>query len=332
MRRNPFLWLGMIGCSIIVIILIFGPYFPKVDTHVTKTTYILGDGGNLDFILPPYPPSERFPLGSDSSGMDIYSALIMGTRPTILYIGLISFLTFLFAVPFGILSAHIKFFKKILEGWNYLLSRIPVFFFIALLTTIPFFIFSNYRPVWMITLLIILETGKVAEFIHNSVKEIQKTTYYDAAIVSGTKIFGLFKWYYVPGCFSQWLSYFILHMGNMLFLFGQLGFFNIFLSQKLVSDSGIIRVAAFYDVVNTSITWPTFLANTFLDINNCPWVPISAGVFITFTIFSFISLGKGILQYSLWKQKGLIPRREQTLLSKSTILSPLFKKAGDVSK
>ncbi|MGV3464856.1 MAG: hypothetical protein ACO1OT_06125 [Heyndrickxia sp.] len=333
MRKVPLLWIGILGCSIIAFVFIFGPYLPKIDRQVAPKSYILGDGGNLDFILPPFPPSERYLFGSDAQGRDMYSALILGTRTTIIEIVLISVITILLALPFGMLAAHIPFLRKLLEGWNYLFSRIPVFFFVVLLTTIPFFVFSQLRPLWMISLIIILEVGKAAEFVHKSVMQIQQTAYYDAGIVSGTKIFGLWRWYYVPGCFSQWLSYFILHMGNMLFLLGQLGFFNIFVAQELVSVGGIPGTnIAFYQIENTSLAWPTFLANTFNDINNCPWVPIFACICITFTIFSFIALGKGIMQYSLLKQKGVIARKESLFGSNRFSLNPLFKQGKELSK
>ncbi|KQL55199.1 hypothetical protein AN964_17895 [Heyndrickxia shackletonii] len=333
MRKVPLLWIGIIGCSIIAFVFIFGPHLPKIDSQLAPKSYILGKGGNLDFILPPYPPSGRYLLGSDAAGRDMYSALILGTRTTIIEIGVISIITILLALPFGILSAHIPILRRILEGWNYLFSRIPVFFFVVLLTTIPFFIFSQQRPIWTISVIILLEVGKAAEFVHKSVKEIQQTAYYDAGIVSGTRTFGLWRWYYVPGCFSQWLSYFILHMGNMLFLLGQLGFFNIFVAQKLTQIGGIPGThIAFYKIENTSIAWPTFLSNTFNDINNCPWVPIFACIFITFTIFSFIALGKGIMQYSLLKQKGLISRRENLLLKNLFLMNSFFKQEKEWSK
>lgn len=333
MRRVPLLWIGIIGCSIIAFFFIFGPHLPKIDRQLAPKTYTLGNNGNLDFILPPYPPSESYPLGSDAQGRDMYSALILGTRTTIIEIALISIITIVLALPFGMLSAHIPLLRKILEAWNYLFSRIPVFFFVVLLTTIPFFVFSQQRPIWMISLIIILEVGKAAEFIHKSIKEIQQTAYYDAGIVSGTKISGLWRWYYVPSCFSQWLSYFILHMGNMLFLLGQLGFFNIFVAQKLTQVGGIPGThIAFYQIENTSIAWPTFLANTFNDINNCPWVPIFACICITFTIFSFIAFGKGIMQYSLLKQKGFISQKESMFSRKRSFLNYFAKHGKELSK
>ncbi|WML48577.1 hypothetical protein RCG23_25735 [Neobacillus sp. PS3-34] len=333
MKRVPYLWIGIIGTSILAIIFIFGPYLPNVDPKIKEHYHILGPGGNLDFILPPYPPSERFPLGSDSKGRDIYSALIIGTRETLLNVGAISLFTFLLAIPFGVGASHIRFLRTLLDGWNFLFARIPVFFFIVLLTTIPFFVFSHQRPFWMVTLIIVLELGKVAEFVRKTVTEIQQTTYYDAGIVSGTKIWGLWKWYYWPGCFSQWLSYFIQHMAMMLFLLGQLGFFSIYVSQRFEQiKGGVAHVFTMYGLVNTSIGWPTFLGRTFLDIYFCPWVPIEACIVITLTIFSFIALGKGILQYSLLKQKGMIYRKESGSIMDRFSFKFLFKKESEISK
>ncbi|WP_026573798.1 hypothetical protein [Bacillus sp. UNC438CL73TsuS30] len=301
MRKISSLWIGLIGCSIFAIIFIFGPYLPNVDKKVTPHTYMVGPESNLDFILPPFAPNKEFLLGSDKSGRDIYSALIMGTRGTLSIVFTISLITFLFAIPFGVASAHLTFFRVLLQAWNYLFSRIPVFFYFIIVSTIPFFILSPHRTIWMISFLILFELGKVGEVIYKGVLLIQKETYYEAGIVVGSKPFGLWKQYYWPGCYPQWVAYFVQHLGSMLFLLGQLGIFGIFISQAFLQ-----QIDGSYLIDNRAIIWPMFLFDVLIDFDAFPWVPLFSSLFITLSMLSFVSLGEGILEYHSRKRKGLI--------------------------
>ncbi|MGG1398905.1 hypothetical protein ABE288_14015 [Bacillus salipaludis] len=308
MRNIPSLWIGLIGCSIFAIIFIFGPYLPNVDKKVTPHTYVVGPESNLDFILPPFAPNKEFLLGSDKSGRDIYSALIMGTRGTLTIVFTISLVTFLFAIPFGVASAHLTFFRVLLQAWNYLFSRIPVFFYFIIVSTIPFFILSSHRTIWMISFLILFELGKVGEVVYKGVILIQKETYYEAGIVVGSKPFGLWKQYYWPGCYPQWVAYFVQHLGSMLFLLGQLGIFGIFISQTLIQ-----QINGAYLIDNTAMIWPMFLFDVLIDFDAFPWVPLFSSLFITLSMLSFVSLGEGILEYHSRKHKGLIVQRKPFL-------------------
>jgi peptide/nickel transport system permease protein len=308
MRKIPSLWIGIIGCSFFLIVFVFGPYLPHVDRNVSPHSYVVGPKSNLDFILPPYPPNKDFPLGSDKKGRDIYSALIMGTRGTLMTVIPISLITFLLAIPFGVAAAHLRFFRLLLKGWNYLFSRMPVFFYVIIVSTIPFFLFSPHRTIWMISFLIIFELGKVGEVVYDGVHLIQSTTYYDAGIVSGSKAYGLWKRYYWPGCYPQWVAYFVQHLGSMLFLLGQLGIFGIFISQSFSQiESGA------YAINNTAIVWPMFLFDVLIDFDSFPWIPLFCSLFITLAMFTFVSLGEGILEYHLRKHRGLLVQRKPFL-------------------
>ncbi|MBP3953546.1 hypothetical protein [Bacillus suaedae] len=295
--KYPTLWLGGFGLVLLLFLFLFGPHLPNVDKEVSETSYYFnGKTTDLDIHLPPYPPSDKFILGSDSEGHDMYSAMIMGTRETLLTVFIISIVTFAFAIPFGLGASHIPFLRIILEGWNILFSRVPALFLILIVCTIPVFLLSPHRPIYMIVLIIILEIGKMAELVFQSIKEIQKTAYYEAAKTMGTKVFGMWKWYYWPSCSPLWLSSFITHIGSILFLIGQLGLFNIFLSQQLFQRAGGPGQTV-YGIENISNVWPVYLNNIFNNMISAPWVPITAASFIAFSMLTFILLGDGLLKY-----------------------------------
>jgi peptide/nickel transport system permease protein len=311
MKKNPTLWIGTFGCSLLAIMFVIGPILPKVDPHVSMHSYILGKS-NLDFILPPYSPSSRFLLGSDQKGRDVYSFLVIGTRATFETVGSITILTFLLAFLLGIGASHSQLLKRMLQGWNYFFSRIPLLFFMILWSTIPFFIFSPHRSLWMIVIIVLLEAGKVADIVYADIKNIQTTTYFEAGIISGSRLKGLWRQYYWPGCYPQWLSLFIQHLGSILFLLAQLGVFSIFISQHFVQLPGGPGTPT-YSIENSSLIWPVLLSNVYNDLLGCPWVPISAACFITFAMLSFNMLGDGLLQYMLMKQNGIITTKGRRL-------------------
>ncbi|SFC27154.1 peptide/nickel transport system permease protein [Bacillus sp. OV322] len=311
MKNNKSFIFGISGLGLLLFLIIFGPYLPGIDEHLTTRSYF-----HSFFNLPPYHPSRDFILGSDRKGRDVLSVLILGTKTTLLTGAGLSAAVFALAIPLGISSAHFPYIKVLLQGWNYLFSRIPLIFFFMFIVTIPFFIFSQHRPVWMFIILVVLETGKIAEVIEKNIQSIHQTTYYEAAMVSGTGMKGLFKWYYWPICLPQWLSSFFTHIGNMLFLIGQLGIFNIFLSQKFIQLPGGPG-PTFYGVVNTANLWPVYLTNIINDIKVAPWIPICASCFIIFSMLSFFALGEGIRQLERQsRESSSLPRRRAQRLFK----------------
>ncbi|WP_409304300.1 hypothetical protein [Peribacillus sp. SCS-155] len=304
--------MGLAGGLFFLFLIICGPFLPGVDEHLTTRSYY-----KSFFNLPPYEPSSDFWLGSDRDGRDLYSALILGARHTLLTVVGISVLVFLLAFPLGIGAAHLPFVRWLLRGWNYFFSRIPLIFFVIFIATIPYFVFSPHRFIFLLTLIVALEVGKVAEVMQGNVSAIQRTPYYEAAIVSGTGIVGLCKWHYIPACFQQWLSLFFSHIGSMLFLIGQLGIFNIFLSHTFVLGYG-------YEIVNNIPVWPVYLSNIINDIKWAPWIPLSAACMMMGAMLSFFALGEGLRQRSLARQeegdtvsrKGVI----RVLLSRALII------------
>lgn len=292
MNRNWSLWLGSLGCFIFLIIIILGPNFPGVDAQLKQNFY----WKDL-FNIPIFSPDADFPFGSDRKGVDMYSALIIGTRYTLLTVLSISIIAFSLALVLGAGAAHKPGIHWLLKTWNGVFSRIPLLFFVIFFATIPYFIFSPHRFYYLVGIIILIETGKLGEFVRKSILIIQSTDYFQSGVVMGTGFWGLFKWYYWPNCFSQWLSHFFSHVGSILFLLGQLGIFNIFLAQAMIPIGGVPGGLATYEFQNTLPNWATYLSNFYFDIDPAPWIPLSAAAFITAAMLSFHALSDGIRRH-----------------------------------
>lgn len=303
MKKNVPLFIGICGCSVFMFLAIAGSFLPGIDSKLTTRSYY------PDFFsYPPFPPSEDFLLGTDREGRDVLSYLVIGTRYTLATVIGMSLSVFILAMILAVSAAHSKSINLILQAWNYLFSRVPVIFMVMFFSLLPLIVFSPNRIVWMMGLIIVFEVGKVAELMKKSIQHVQASTYYEAATVLGTGIKGLFTRYYWPLCSPQWLSYFFTHLGNMLFLIGQLGVFGIFLSQSLSQmENGA------YMITNTAVEWPLYISNVLIDIDGAPWIPITAAIFIGCAMFSFFALSEGIRRKSRLEHQGWIERKGSRL-------------------
>lgn len=289
--QNKPLFVGLLFFAILMIMFFFGPYLPFVDSKLTKTGFI--QVNNIP-TAPPFEPSNQFLFGSDRNGRDLLSLLIIGTKETFMTVFIISLLCFLISIPFGILASFNRFFHHALNNWNILFSRIPSLFFILLMANNPLVMFSEHRWIWLIVIIIVLEVGRLAEFLRQQIMDLKKAEFILSGTAVGNGYFHMFRHYYLPYIFPQLSAVFVTQLGKVMFLIGQLGIFSIFISQKFVMVGGIPGGPPIYEMQNASLSWPTMLGSILLDIQKNPWIPFATSLFITFFIMTFNILGQGI--------------------------------------
>src|SRR5690625_1799556 len=114
-------------------------------------------------------------------------------------------------------------------------------------------------------------------------------------MVSGQAIgagpFKLFRSYYLPFLFEKIAVYVITDLGKVMFLLGQLGIIDIFISQKLVQ----VEIGMF-EIRNESVSWPMLLANAYKDIRGPVWIPFFPALAMTITIVMFNMIAQGMRQ------------------------------------
>jgi peptide/nickel transport system permease protein len=289
--QNKPLFVGVLFFLILLLMLLIGPYLPFVDTGLTQNGF-LKEGNKI--LPPPFEPSGQFLLGSDREGRDLLSVLILGTKETFVTVLLIGLCCFLIAIPFGIMSAFNRYFQFFLHNWNILFSRIPSLFFIILMANNPLIMFSNNRWIWLMVIIIILEVGRLAEILRQQINDLKKSEFILSGLAVGNSPLHMFRYYYLPYIFPQLSAVFVMQLGKVMFLIGQLGIFSIFISQKFIMVGGIIGGPPIYEMQNASLAWPTLLGHIIYDIQKNPWIPFSTALFITFFIMTFNLLGQGI--------------------------------------
>lgn len=287
---NKSLIFGLIILSFLVVITFIAPYLPFVDTSLKDTVMRQKEGGGFE--LPPFAPSADFPIGSDHNGVDLLSRLLLGTKETLLTILAIVLIRYLIAIPLAMASFYSRFFHRILIVWNRLFSFMPPIFFVILIIGTPFILFSDNRYLWILIVLAMIEVGRVADIFYQGMVEISKRTYVEAGIVAGSSPLTMLKNYYWPPLRPSFIVQFFSDLGRTLFLIGQLGIIEIFLSVEFVS-----QLSGGYKTLNTSNVWPTYFVDITQHIWSHPWLPITGTLAIGLTIFAFSMTSNGLQQY-----------------------------------
>lgn len=288
--RNIPLVLGTILFVIYFLFAVGGSNLPFVDSELKEEVMRKDASGNLS--IPPYPPSEENWLGSDKFGRDLFSLLVIGTRETMILVFLIAGLRYLLALPLGAAAANFKFFRWVLDSWNYLLSFIPPLFLVVLIIGLPFIYFSKNIFFWYVFILAIIEVGRVAEVVRSQMAELSMKEFIESAETSGTNKVNMLRRHYWPHLRPLVLTSFAADLGRVLFLMAQLGVIQIFVSRKFVSTLG-----GAYENFSTSLSYPVMLQNILRDIWVNTWIPYYTVLFISLMIITFFLLAEGLKKH-----------------------------------
>ncbi|WP_175614948.1 ABC transporter permease subunit [Piscibacillus halophilus] len=295
-RRNAVLIFGMFLLVILLFITFVGPYLPGIDQELEETQYIWSE--ERIPIPPPYEPNPEYLLGSDHSGRDLVSLIVIGAKETLLIVLFITLVRYLVAIPLSYLAHKewlgIHLFLKWINGF---LSYVPTIIMVILLAMLPPFLFNENRIYIMILIIALVEVGRAAESIKLDLDDTASKEYILSGIVAGASPFRIFRHYLLPFVYGKLIVYIVSDVGKVMFLVGQLAFIGVFISQEIIQvDFGQFQIR------NTSISWPMLLADAHRDIRIAIWIPFWTAFAMTFTIFTFNVLAQGF--QNLFKKKN----------------------------
>lgn len=289
-NKNITLWMGILFCSILLFLTVFGPSLPFVTMEIAEP-YIIHDDGTIE--TPPYAPSDKYLLGTDVDGRELVSLVIVGARETLLLVVIITFVRYVLAIPLAIVASKQEgIIYWLLNGWNQIFSGLPTLFAAILFLHLPFIEISDHRTVWVIILIALLEVGRVGYIFQQQAYDLSKSVFVEAGVMIGNGKLGIYKRYYLPYLLPQMIVNFVLDLGRVMLILGQLAFFNIFVSQEWVR----IELSEWM-IVNTYNDWLSMLAGSRRYIRTETWIPLVPVVAIAFSILTFNFLGEGLRRY-----------------------------------
>lgn len=281
-------------------IVLFGPYLPFVDEQLKSTLVLRDADGKL--LVPPIPPSSDYLFGTDATGRDLLSRLVMGARQTMAIVLSIVVIRQLFAVVLAISAFYSKLANIVMAFWNRLFTFMPSIFFIIIVLNAPFVMFSEQRALWSIFIIALAEAGRVAFIFYGTMEEMDRKPFMEAAVSGGGTPIGIFKRHHWPVLKGHLFVQTISELGRTMFVLAQLAILNIFILQVFMSQ----ETRGVYSAVNTSHTWPTFFENLRHDILASPWIPIATFGAITFVMIGFYLFADGLNRRMLMKQRKFV--------------------------
>jgi peptide/nickel transport system permease protein len=298
-KKNLSLWIGSLFVFILLVLSLFGKYLPFVDAELTQESYRLGK--NNEIFGPPFEPSASHILGTDEKGRDLFSMIVLGTRETLLFIFVITLVRYIIALPLGMLaSKNSGIISTIIDMWHRFFTGLPTLFAAIFLINFPIVSFSEHRTTLVILIIALIEVGRVANLFKEEVISLSKQPYVESGIMIGNGMAGLFRRYYWPQLLTQVIVMFVMDLGKVMLLIGQLGILSVFIVENWFTyDLGIMKVE------NVSLSWPSILADARNYIRTYIWIPFSASIAIGFAIISFNLLGEGLRRYFTQRYKGI---------------------------
>ncbi|GIO25797.1 ABC transporter permease [Ornithinibacillus bavariensis] len=289
------LWLGIIACSFLILIAIFGPFFaPYEKDYVEPTGYYYNSSDDFGFYTSPYPPSKKHLLGTDQWGYDILTLLLYGAKYT-LFVGIgVAFLRILIGGSLGIwfgLSNKEK--KKTKQSIFGLLGSIPAFLIVYFLL-VGITINSSLSVMELVLLqsflMVIIGFPGVYAATYSKTSELRKEQFIIATKALGAGKLRILWKHILPHLRGTLLVMFVKEIILVLTLIGQLGIFNLFLGGT------IFRLGGGDPPVYISISrdWAGLIGQWRSFVYDSQWIlyfPLLAFIFL---LFSFYMLSRGI--------------------------------------
>lgn len=284
---NKTLIAGAILTGFTLFIIVFGPHFPLIQDSAEPVLMHRDNDGKL--MAPPYPPSEDFPIGSNRKGEDLFTILIIGARETFLIISAIVAIRITIALFLGVTAFYSRLADYAMRTWNALFSFLPTIFIVLIILAIPFIMFAEHRSFWVVIVLAVIESGRVAAIFNTSMHDLKTKTYMEAAIVNGGTPWSMFRRYYWSALRGDILTTISAEMSRTMFLIAQLGVIGVFITHEFMS-----QLDRSYLAIDRSNSWPTLFENLRRDIYSAQWIPLAALTAITLAMLGFYLLAEGL--------------------------------------
>lgn len=259
LRRNPLFWAGLAVVLCVALAAIFAPLLAPYDPDLRHSAFKLS------------PPSELFPLGTDSLGRDVLSRLLFGARVS-LWVGFVAVsISIAIGVSLGLMAGFFR-------GWvDELVMRFvdvmlcfPSFFLI--LAVVAFLDASMFNIMIIIGL---TSWMGVARLVRAETLSLREREFVAASRLAGAGTGRILFLHILPNALAPVLVY------------ATLGVAGAILTESALSFLGI-------GVEVPQASWGNMLTEGREDMIVSWWLSVFPGLAILITVLSYNLLGEGL--------------------------------------
>ncbi|MBC7223476.1 MAG: M28 family peptidase [Anaerolineae bacterium] len=286
LHNGPLLLGGAIVLGLFLVVL-FGPIWAPENPYLSGQRTITYEDGKI--VAPPFPPSERFPLGTDQWGRDTLSLLLYGTRNTLVACVFITMARFLLGLVLGAVA-----------GWNEgSLADRAILGAITLTTALPALITSMLLiyaldirrglPVFIVALSLV-GWGELAQYIRAEFLVLRRKPFIEGARVLGLRGGAIAVRHVLPNILPQLVVYTLLETGAVLMLLGELGFVGVYIGGGLRTEGVSGRGITIPDIPE----WGAMMADSRRWARAKPWMVFWPAAAFFVAVVGFNALGEGL--------------------------------------
>jgi peptide/nickel transport system permease protein len=285
MLRNLALVGGLAGVIMLGALALFGAELSAGDPQAQRLVLFFPDG---TFKVPPTPPDQYYPLGTDPLGRDQLARVLWGAR-----------LTFTVVLLALLLRATLAVFLGVLAGWRGgsvdalitlvtdAVAGLPQLL-LALLVAVAL---RESAILGFVIALGCVGWAEAAQFVRAEVMRIRREPFVEAARALGTRTRGLITRHLLRSLAPQLFGLIALEAGATLLLLAELGFLGVFMSGSafFVDDAG----RPILPVRDRAPEWGQMLAGAQQYAFSNQFVAFVPGVVVAAAVFAFNLLGEG---------------------------------------
>jgi len=294
---NVPLLLGTVIVLALFLVVLFGPALAPQNPYLTGRPITPHFDRELDqFIQPPLPPSEEFPLGTDRWGIDLLSLLMHGARNTLVACAFITMARVFLGLALGGLA-----------GWNEGRAADQIVMgIIGVITSLPLLVSSMILiyaldirrglPVFIIALSIMGWT-EIAQYTRSEFLVLKKMPYIEGAEAVGLPALAKAVRHVLPNVLPQLLVITFLEMGAVMMLLGELGFVGVYIGGgSRISIEVAVEVNQIFHLVEIP-EWGAMLAEGFTYLRSKPFVVFPPALAFFIAVLGFNTLGEGLRRH-----------------------------------
>jgi peptide/nickel transport system permease protein len=246
--------------AFLVLIAAIGPFITPADPNEQNLRAVLLD-----------PFSAGHVLGTDQLGRDILSRLIVGTRVSLLAIGLALVVAMVIGVPLGFVSGFLggRLDQVVMRLNDAAMSFPPLLLAIALVGVLGPSLRNAMFAVG------ILMAPRFLRLVRGVVIGLKEETFVEASRSIGTPTWMIIVRHILPNTLSPLTVAIAVTAG-----------------YAMLSEAGLSFLGL--GVQPPDASWGSMIREGFLYFGRSPWLGIFPGVLIALTVFTFVTLGDGL--------------------------------------
>ncbi len=284
--KNPALILGVFLLAGLSSIILFSPLLTPHSPYTTQGLTIV----NGEFKVPPFPPDDIYPWGSDVLGRDMMSLILAGAQQTLMIAILVVIARMLIGFVLGALAGWTNgsWLDRTLVGASEVISAFPT---LLLAMTLILALGIRQGISTFVIALCFVGWGEIMQFVRSEVITIQSNQFVESAIAVGQRTYRIILHHVLPNLILALISIAALEMGAVLMILGELGFIGIFIGGGAFAELDVFGAPYHYSDVPE---WGALLSNVRTYARSYPWMALYPSLAFFLAILGFNLLGEGL--------------------------------------